>query len=95
MDIPLIVPEIHFGFASGQFYIGKLDVSRCTDLKIEYHAETDTWKICAVFPNGEVAVGERRLPRGYFALVPVGMTASVNPLEMEKPAAATADLSDV
>lgn len=25
-----------------------------TDLKIEYHDETDTWKICAVFPDGTV-----------------------------------------
>lgn len=93
MNIPEIIPEIHLGFANGCHYIGGLDVSRCTSLTIKYHA--DVWSIRAVFPDGQVAVGERRLPRGYFALVPVGMTASVTPLKMEKPAAATADLSDV
>lgn len=54
MNIPEIIPEIHLGFAIGQFNIGTLDVSNCTELKIEYHAETGAWKIRAVFPDGEV-----------------------------------------
>ncbi|MGN1138778.1 MAG: hypothetical protein ACI4RM_04955, partial [Ruminococcus sp.] len=62
-QLPSFISEIHFGFLSGNHYVGTTNVGHCSKIEIVFDGrpEQSQWKIRAewIDKNGRVTVSEK------------------------------------
>lgn len=64
--LPERIPEIHFGFLSEKHYIGAVDASHCTNIRITFNDRE--WKIHAEFrdKDGNIHADDKTYKRERF-----------------------------